>query len=306
MSHRHSAPRTAPQIDRKASREPSPRRLLALLVAVLLAAMPLVGWAQPIGHDADLPIFDAHIHYSRDAWSLFSVDEVLAILDEAGVYKAFVSSTPDEGTLQLAEAAPDRIVLNLRPYRTSSDIGTWTQDNSVLPYLRERLDLRSYRGIGEFHLLSGDVERAEVPRGVAALAAERDLVLQAHADAAALEELLQVRPDIRVLWAHAGMSGSPRTVRQMLDLHPNLWVELALRGDVAPGGVLDAEWAALFSDYPDRFMIGTDTWIPSQWTRLPGLMANVRTWLRQLPLDVAVAIAYGNAERVLSPAPAQP
>ena len=58
---------------------------------------------------------------------------------------------------------------------------------------------------------------------------------------------------------------------------------------------------ALFERYPDRFMIGTDTWVPSQWTRLPALMADVRTWLRQLPPDLAAAIASGNAERVLAP-----
>jgi hypothetical protein len=79
-------------------------------------------------------------------------------------------------------------------------------------------------------------------------------------------------------------------------------VELALRYDVAPGGRLDPTWAALFQRYPDRFMIGTDTWIPSQWSRLPALMADVRAWLRQLPLEVATAIAYANAERLLAPA----
>ena len=46
-------------------------------------------------------------------------------------------------------------------------------------------------------------------------------------------------------------------------------------------------------------MIGTDTWIPSQWTNLPKLMAVVRTWLRQLPPDLAEAIAWRNAERLL-------
>jgi hypothetical protein len=267
---------------------------MALLLAVLLFAVTA---------QEELPIFDAHIHYSRDAWSLYSPEEALAILDQAGISKAFVSSTPDDGTLQLAALAPDRIVLDLRPYRVSGDLAAWTSDPSVLPYLEGRAAERAYAGIGEFHLLPGDVDRNVVPRAVVAMAAERGLVLHAHADATALEELLQVRPDIRVLWAHAGMSASPSTVRQLLDLHPNLWVELALRYDVAPGGQLDPTWATLFADYPDRFMIGTDTWIPSQWTRLPSLMANVRVWLRQLPPVLAQAIASGNAERVLIQSP---
>jgi predicted TIM-barrel fold metal-dependent hydrolase len=201
----------------------------------------------------------------------------------------------------LYQRAPDRIVLDLRPYRISSDQATWTRDSSVLPYLEERLAERPYRGIGEFHLLDGDVERADVPREVADLAARGGLILHAHADSVAVQQLLLLRPDITVLWAHAGMSATPSTVRRLVDLHLNLYVELALRGDVAPNGVLDPEWAALFAQYPDRFMIGTDTWIPSQWTRLPSVMASVRTWLRQLPPDLAEAIAWRNADRLLGP-----
>jgi hypothetical protein len=269
---------------------------LASLVLTLLAPVPSTAAAQP--SPDDLPIFDAHLHYSRDAWSLYSVDEIFALLDEAGVYKAFVSSTPDDGTLQLYDRAPDRIVPNLRPYRIAGELATWAHDPSVVRYLTQRLAERSYRGIGEFHLLAGDID-SEVPQTVARLGAEHGLVLQAHADAVAIRELLLLRPDITVLWAHAGMSASPSTVERLLEVHPNLWVELALRYDVAPGGRLDPRWADIFARYPNRFMIGTDTWIPSQWTRLPTLMAAVRAWLRQLPPELAAAIAYGNAERVL-------
>ena len=99
-----------------------------------------------------------------------------------------------------------------------------------------------------------------------------------------------------MLWAHAGMGATPPPIDALLARSPNLWVELALRTDVAPGGRLDPEWAALFAKYPDRFMIGTDTWIPSRWPQLPRLMADVRTWLRQLPRDLADRIASGNAE----------
>jgi Amidohydrolase len=287
--------------------------IVVLLGTVLLAPpdVPVPGAAQtaraavnwhPASQPAsnDVTIFDVHIHYNRDAWSLYSVDEILALLDQAGISKAYVSSTPDDGTLQLYARAPDRVVLNLRPYRTTSDQTTWTHDPSIVPYLEERLAERTYRGIGEFHLLSGDAERQDVPRAVADLAASRGLLLHAHADALAMEQLLNLRPDISVLWAHAGMSASPSTVRRLLDVHPNLWVELALRTDVAPDGRLDPDWGALFALYPDRFMIGTDTWIPSQWTRLPVLMAAVRTWLRQLPAELAEAIAWRNAERLLT------
>jgi hypothetical protein len=238
-----------------------------------------------------LPIFDAHIHYNRDAWTAYPPDEALAILDQAGVYRALVSSTPDDGTLALHERAPDRIVPILRPYRTPADQLTWTRDPTVLSYVEERLERGIYRGIGEFHLVPGQATAA-VPSGFAGLVAARGLFLHAHTSDVGVEELLNLRPDIEVLWAHAGMTSPPSTVGSLLARHPNLWVELAIRYDVAPGGVLDPQWAALFRRYPDRFMIGTDTWVNTQWARLPQLIEDVRTWLRQLPPDVAEQIAF--------------
>jgi hypothetical protein len=277
------------------------RSLLPLCVALALVSFAVAASAQVPTPDEDLPVFDAHMHYNREAWGLYSVDEALAILDQAGVRKAFVSSTPDEGTLMLYQRAPERIVPSLRMYRTGGDQVTWTRDGSLLPEIDERLQSDvPYRGIGEFHLFTGQAESV-VPRAIVAIAGDRKLVLHAHAGASALEELLRARPDITVLWAHAGMTETPETVQRMLDLHPNVWVELALRYDVAPAGRLDPRWRRLFESYPDRFMIGTDTWIPSQWTRLPALMSDVRAWLRQLPPELADAIAHGNAERVLTP-----
>jgi hypothetical protein len=267
-----------------------------LLLGLLLAASATSANAQ----EADLPIFDAHLHYNRDQWSVYSVDDILALMDRAGVQKAFVSSTPDDGTLMLYDRAPDRIVPDLRPYRVPSDQFSWTRDPSILDYLQERLDLAPYKGLGEFHLNPGEAAR-DVPRGVLELGAARGLVLQAHTDATGIQELLAQRPDINVLWAHAGMNASPGTVARILDAHPNLWVDLALRTDVAPNGRLDPAWAALFERYPDRFLVGTDTWVVSQWTRLPELMNRVRGWLRQLPPEVAQQIAYANAERLFGP-----
>ena len=270
-----------------------------LLLANLFFASLLIAGQVPV--EDDLPIFDAHLHYNREAWGLYSVEEVLSLLDQAGVPKAFVSSTPDEGTLMLYDRAPERIVPSLRPYRTPIDQATFAQDPSIVGYVQERLAERRYRGIGEFHLLPGDASQP-APLAFAALGGGGGLVLHVHANAVALREFLDLRTDDSVLWAHAGMSESPATVQRILDSYPNVSVELALRYDVAPGGRLDPTWAALFQRYPDRFMIGTDTWIPSQWSRLPALMADVRAWLRQLPLEVATAIAYANAERLLAPA----
>jgi predicted TIM-barrel fold metal-dependent hydrolase len=113
-----------------------------------------------------------------------------------------------------------------------------------------------------------------------------------------MEHLLQHYPQTRFLWAHAGMSASATTVARLLEQSANLWVELSLRSDVAPGGTLDPAWQGVFLRYPDRFMVGTDTWVTSRWETLAEGMRATRRWLDQLPREVAEQIAYRNAERL--------
>lgn len=246
-----------------------------------------------------IALFDAHVHYSADARQRFTIDEVLAILKEAGVRRALVSSTPDDGSLALYERAPEIVIPILRPYRGPGETGTWTRDGTVVAYLSSRYRPGVHRGIGEFHLSPGEAQ-LPVVRQVVAMAVREDLVLHAHADARAVEELLGIDARARVLWAHAGLGESAATVGALVDRHPRLLVELALRSDVAPDGRLDPQWRALFLRHPDRFMYGTDTWVPERWNALVDSAASARTWLRDLPQDVAQAIAYGNAERVFA------
>ena len=65
-----------------------------------------------------------------------------------------------------------------------------------------------------------------------------------------------------------------------------------LRG---PGRALTPEWRALFERYPDRFLLGSDTWVPERWASYGDIMAGYRAWLQQLPPKVARQIAHGNA-----------
>ncbi len=273
------------------------RRTTLAVAAALVAVVPRS--APP----ADLPIFDTHLHYSRDAWSEYSPEAVFALLDRAGVRRAFVSSTPDDGTIRLYEASPDRIVPVLRPYRESGDRVGWHRDPTIGGYLEARLQRRVYRGIGEFHL-TGTEAQSPVVWEVAEQARRHGLFLHCHCDAEAVEILLGFGLDLTVLWAHAGMSASPDVVGSLVDRHPRLLVELALRSsDVAPGGQLDPVWRALFVRHPDRFMIGTDTWVASRWSELPAVQDAARAWLAQLPLEVAHRLAWANAEQLAARGP---
>jgi hypothetical protein len=244
----------------------------------------------------DLPVFDAHIHYSQPDWSSYSPDAILALFDRTGVRWAIVSSTPDDGTLRLYEKAPGRIVPVLRPYRTREDMGTWTTDASIVLYVRERLKRGIYKGLGEFHLSAAQATDPVV-KDLAALAVQHGLFLYAHTDAAGIEELLRLYPQVRWLWAHAGLGEPFEVVARVADRNFALMIELSLKSEVAANGKLDPRWKDLFLRHPDRFMVGTDTWVTSQWDRFAQIQTGLRAWLGQLPRDVAENLAYRNAQK---------
>jgi len=259
----------------------------------LLAAAPLLA-TQAAQAAPELPLFDAHIHYSHDAWELVPPKQAVAILRQAGLRGALVSSSNDQGTQMLAAEAPDLIVPELRPYRSRGEIGSWMKDDSVVRYLEERLAKYRYVGIGEFHLYGEDADLA-VPRRMVALAREHALVLHAHSDVDAIERLLRQWPEARVLWAHSGFE-RPEKVRETLRRHPRLWCDLAFRGDHATVGKVDAAWREAFTEFPDRFMIGTDTFTPERWHYIAGHASWSRAWLADLSAPLAERIAWRNAE----------
>ena len=245
------------------------------------------------------PLFDAHIHYSHDAWDLVPPKQAVAILRKAGLRGALVSSSNDQGTQMLIAEAPDLIVAELRPYRTRGEIGSWVRDPTVITYLEERLAKYRYVGVGEFHLSGGDAE-LPVPKRMVALARERGLMLHAHSDVDAIERLFRQWPDARILWAHSGFD-RPEAVRQVLRRHPRLWSDLAFRGDHATADKVDAAWREAFTEFPDRFMIGTDTFTPERWHYIGSHADYSRGWLADLPPTVADQIGWRNAERLLRP-----
>ena len=261
-----------------------------------LLAAPLLG-AGPGGAAAELPLFDAHIHYSHDAWALVPPKQAVALLRQAGLRGALVSSSDDQGTQMLVAEAPDLIVPELRPYRSRGEIGSWMKDDSVVRYLEERLDRFKYDGVGEFHLYGADADLA-VPRRMVALARQHQLLLHAHADVDCIERLLRQWPEARVLWAHSGFD-RPEAVREVLRRHPRLWCDLAFRGDHATGGKVDPAWREAFTEFPDRFMVGTDTFTPERWHYIGEHARYSRGWLADLPAPLAERIGWRNAETLV-------
>lgn len=264
---------------------------------VLLAGLTFAiaaGTAVPAA--AELPIFDAHLHYSHDAWDVIPPKDAIALLRKAGLRRALVSSSNDEGNQKLYAEAPDLILPSLRPYRSRGEISSWMRDDSVIGYLEQRLARHRYVAIGEFHLYGADAE-LPVPRRMVQLAKKHNLLLHAHSDADAIERLFAQWPQARILWAHSGFD-QPDRLREMLKKYPNLWCDLAFRTDHGTGGRVGPEWRAVFIEFPDRFMVGTDSFTPERWPYVVEHAGWSRAWLKELPADVAERIAYRNGEAV--------
>jgi len=263
---------------------------IGFLLAVVLASGLAVA--------AELPLFDAHIHYSHDAWDNLPPKEAVLILRKAGLKRALVSSSGDEGTQRLVAEAPDLVVPSLRPYRTRGDVGTWVRDDSVAAFLEERLSRQRYAAIGEFHVYGSDAD-LPVPRRMVALAKQYGLVLHAHSDNDAIERLFRQYPEARILWAHSGFE-RPEEVRDMLRRHKNLWCDLAYRSDQGANGKVPAEWREVFAEFPDRFMVGTDTFTPERWHYIVEHANWSRAWLADLPPALAERIAYRNGDALFA------
>jgi hypothetical protein len=239
------------------------------------------------------PIFDAQVHYNENSWRRVSVSAVLNTAEELNVPWLLVGSTPNEGTWKLYRQNPDRVIPMLVPGFTAEDRDTWFKNPKIQTYVENELRNRPYMGIGEFFLFDGQVNTPVVKR-ILKLARKRNLVLHARSDPNAIRQLFEIEPSLRILWAHAGMFTQPETINKLLNRYRNLWVEISHRGDVAPRGKLDPAWRELMLRHPDRFLLGSGTYTSEYWYRFREYLSRYRTWLKDLPPDVAEKIAFRN------------
>jgi hypothetical protein len=245
-------------------------------------------------------IFDAHVHYNDDVWDVLTPKQAVASLRAAGAVRALVSSSNDEGTQKLFAEAPDLIVPELRPYRNSESRVNWHNDEKVLTYLEARLKQYRYVAIGELHL-NGAQADSQVVQRVVQLAKKHNLMLHVHSDADAVNRIFKQDPDARILWAHAGFEEVP-VVAALMRQQKNLWADLSFRYELANGNKVTTSWRALLLEFPDRFMLGSDTYIAERWFAVNEHAAWARRWLADLPKEVAERIALRNGEQVFTAA----
>ncbi len=255
----------------------------------------------PIGDQVkDPPLFDAHLHYKEPAWAPYPVESVIELMDESGVAMGLVSSTPDEGTIKLFEYAPNRIVPELRPYHDDVRSSNWTKADNMEAYLAGRLEAYPHEGIGEFHIHNLDTSDEPLFRRIIAMAKDRDILLHVHSGAEPIRWLYSLDPDVKMIWAHAGLGEPAANVYELMSEFPSLFADTSLREHdiLGFGDDIDPEWRRIILDFQDRLMIGSDTWVNGQWDRYADIMSTNRLWLSMLPRSVAEKIAYENAEKL--------
>ena len=245
---------------------------------------------------SDLPIFDAHIHYSHDVWQAIPPADAIRRLREAGVERALVSSSSDEGTQRLYQADPSFVVPSLRPYRKRGTIDTWMYDETLIPYLKQRLQTFRYAAIGELHI-NGEQAKTQVMRDIIRLARQHQLILHVHSDAQAIRLIFEQYPEAHILWAHAGFEEAA-TVSTLMDEQPDLMADLSFRTEIYQNGRFFPGWQQLLLKHADRFLLGIDTYTPQRWLQINNVMQWQRQLLAALPDDVARKIAYDNSERI--------
>ncbi len=275
----------------------------AAALCLMLAAGPALtdGAHEPIGDAVDeLPIFDAHIHYKEPAWAAYPVESIIEMMDQNGVAMGLVSSTPDEGTIMLWEYAPNRIVPELRPYHDNVESSNWTKAEGIEDYLARRLDSYPHEGIGEFHIHRLDTADAPLFREVIAMAKARDIYLHVHSGAEPIRWLYSLDPEVKIIWAHAGLGEPASAVYDLMAEFPTLVADTSLRewAILRGGDGLAPDWARIIYDFQDRLMVGSDTWVNEQWDGYDDIIASNRRWLSYLPREVAEKIAYRNAARL--------
>ncbi|MDP3811286.1 MAG: amidohydrolase family protein [Hydrogenophaga sp.] len=287
-------------------------------IAILLGA-----WAgAAAAADYSGPLFDAHLHYNDEACVHTTpapgcphpMADVLERMHKSGVRAIVANSRPNDGTRALASArdqtrkAGVTVVPFVRLYRDRADYNNWFRDQTIVDMVQAELARGTpagpYRGLGEFHLYDSANANGPVARQLMALAEQKDLAILAHVDDAAIDLLMANTPSkgqkLSLIWAHTGIGGTPATrVDELFERYPKLMGELSYRpGLTCTDGQLCPEWRALLLKYPDRFMIGSDTWVNQRWQSYGELMKGYRTWLGGLPADVARRIAWDNGAKL--------
>ena len=276
-------------------------RRLTIAAVLAVSALPASAQTPYTG-----PLFDAHLHYNDEATARYPIADVLGRMQRSGVRAIIANSRPNDGTKALAAArdatrrAGVTVVPFVRLYRNRADYSGWHADPSIVEMVQRELaagtEAGPYRGLGEFHLYDSANADGPTAKRLMQLAEERGLAVLAHVDDVAIVKLFAHAPKAKLIWAHSGIGDVPITrVRELLQRHPTLLGELSYRpGLTVADDRLSPAWRALLTEMPDRFLVGSDTWVNGRWDDYEALMQQARRWLGDLPPTVARKVGWEN------------
>jgi hypothetical protein len=148
------------------------------------------------------------------------------------------------------------------------------------------------------------------------------------ANVAGLERLLDHDRNARIVWAHGGSdftnNMTPALIGRLMDAHANLSMSLrpvpagvTMAGNVGlrlyntmmPGSGIDKAWLALLERHPDRFVLGSDSFMlsPTVPPNSPLIalsrgnqmrLAGAKALIARLPKELAANVAELNATRL--------
>jgi hypothetical protein len=250
------------------------------------------------------PLFDAHMHYNAAHVDTLAPEHVGRALADVGIERAVIITRHPGLAESAMHAAPGVILPFLDVYRTPSRKETWMHEADLPEWVRNRLDTGlatgSWRGIGELHLFADD-RHATVFAELLSIARQHGLPVMIHGDPAVIDRAYEVEPEVLILWAHAGSFPYPPLIADYLTRYPGLHVDLSMRSDrLNADGFMPLEWQNLLIEHSERFLIGADTFSARRWAELDRHASEIRSWLAQLPPDVADRIAHGNARRLFA------
>jgi hypothetical protein len=163
-------------------------------------------------------------------------------------------------------------------------------DKNGLDHIKRMVEMYPdlWVGIGEVFFRHDDLTRMTFGRNPTAncvsmdpvyeYAAEKNLPIWIHSDIGdpiknkptflyEMEEAIKKHPNTKIVWCHIGdtrglnIKGLPEITTRLLKTYPNLYYDISwvvFEQMIAPKGKVDPTWVAIFEQFPNRFMVGTD------------------------------------------------
>ncbi|MGH9365592.1 MAG: amidohydrolase family protein [Thermoanaerobaculia bacterium] len=284
-----------------------------------------------------LPLADLHFHPGPLFWPNHTPEEILRVMDRAGVRWAGngTSGAPDDHWASLVQTASGRFIPlagqdPIRALILSQGEEAWSlrspEITRYLERLEEHLRARQFLGIGELFVNNRNSRPPTAPesrypadsplmRRLFRFAVTYQVPLSIHMDAEPtsveeLERLLATDRKGTVIWAHCGhAAGDASVVRRLLAQHPNLLCELSGRDDrsrpnpeVRRRIMITNEGRQLQSEWKALLEDYSDRFLVGTDSANPGQYQGIvdffRAVLAQLTPEAARRIAHGNALRL--------